>query len=134
MDDFFENGFRLIVSLLNEEEQHPSYDVARAFRLGFERQVIAVRDFHAPAVAQLREFVDLVASRRGSCKVIVHCQGGTGRTGTMAAAYWIARGQSAAAAIKRVRDVRPGAVEVDEQRAALDAFEALRRPPGSAHP
>ncbi len=114
-------GFEVVVSLLREQEQPPNYDVARAVALGYERHNIPVRDFYPPSVAQLREFVDFV-SGLGSRKVIVHCQGGVGRTGTFAAAYRIAKGLAVAEAIGTIRQVRPHAVETPEQVAALVEF------------
>jgi protein-tyrosine phosphatase len=66
--------------------------------------------------------LELVEERR----TIVHCQGGSGRTGTFAAAYWIARGRSASEAIAIVRRARPGAVETPEQEAVLEDFAKRR--------
>jgi ADP-ribosyl-[dinitrogen reductase] hydrolase len=48
-------------------------------------------------------------------KVLIHCRGGLGRAGTIAALLMIERGQSAARAITEVRSVRPGAVETRAQ-------------------
>lgn len=123
LERLYSNGFRLLVCLLDEQEQSPRYDPLRALRLGYARQSIPVRDFHAPTVGQLKRFVDLVRSVGVKSKVIVHCEGGTGRTGTMAAAYWIAKGLRASQAIEKVRRVRPGAVEIDDQKAVLEEFE-----------
>ena len=53
----------------------------------------------------------------------MHCQGGTGRTGTAAAAYWIAKGVPFGESVARVREARPGAVETVEQIDVLRAFE-----------
>ena len=120
------DGFTLVVSLLQESEQPPRYDAERLAQLGVRRVNIPVEDFHAPSQAQLADFVDLVESEREAGKILVHCQGGTGRTGTMAAAYWMAKGVPYGDAVAKVRSARPGAVETDEQRAALQAFEAGR--------
>lgn len=117
------DGFRLVVCLLDEQEQSPRYDPVRALLLGYTRQSIPVRDFHAPSVGQLKQFVDLVRSVGAKSKVVVHCEGGTGRTGTMAAVYWIAKGLCASQAIEKIRLVRPGAVETDDQKAVLEQFE-----------
>ena len=66
------------------------YDARAIERAGWVRHAIPVRDFHAPSLAQLERFVALVRAAGPCTKVLVHCQGGSGRTGTMAAAYWIA--------------------------------------------
>ena len=48
-------------------------------------------------------------------RVLVHCRGGLGRAGTVAALMLAECGESAAVAIKRVRTARPGAIETAEQ-------------------
>lgn len=124
-------GFGVIICLLDQNQQSPRYDPTRAVSLGYVRHSIPVRDFQPPSLAQLQEFVTLVRSAGPADKVIVHCEGGTGRTGTMAAAYWIAKGLSPSQAIAKVRKARPGAVETDEQRAVLKEFGKRRGSPES---
>jgi atypical dual specificity phosphatase len=94
--------------------------------LGYLRYNIPVRDFHPPDLAQLAEFVDLIAQWPPGTRAVVHCQAGIGRTGTFAAAYWIAQGLTAAEAITRIRAGRPQAVETSEQRTALEEFAVMR--------
>ncbi len=115
-------GFGAIICLLDQDQQSPRYDPRRARSLGYVVHNIPVRDFQPPSLAQLQEFVTLVRSAGPGVKLIVHCEGGTGRTGTMAAAYWIAKGFSPAQAIAKVRKARPGAVETPEQQAVLIEF------------
>jgi protein-tyrosine phosphatase len=61
--------------------------------------------------------------------MLVHCEGGIGRTGTMAAAYWIARGLTVADAIARIRKARRGAVESEDQKRVLHRFAEVRASP-----
>ncbi|WP_145135349.1 protein-tyrosine phosphatase family protein [Roseomonas gilardii] len=65
-------------------------------------------------------------------RVAIHCWGGRGRSGTLAAALLLARGLSAPEAIAQVRRARPGAIETPEQEAWVLAQEGWRRP-GSGH-
>lgn len=59
--------------------------------------------------AQLREFLD--AERN----VVVHCLGGMGRAGTVAARILVEYGEQPQIAIERVREVRRGAIQTAEQ-------------------
>jgi ADP-ribosyl-[dinitrogen reductase] hydrolase len=55
--------------------------------------------------------------------LVLHCRGGLGRTGTVAAQLLVERGMSPADAIATVRQTRPGAIETDAQ---LEYVRALR--------
>ncbi|MFX1476004.1 MAG: protein-tyrosine phosphatase family protein, partial [Promethearchaeota archaeon] len=54
--------------------------------------------------------------------VVVHCEGGCGRTGTFLAAYLISQGHSAEAAIKEIRRKRPCSIETKGQEEILYHF------------
>lgn len=56
----------------------------------------------------------LQALERGE-KIFIHCRGGLGRTGTLAARLLMGRGLESEAAIREVRTARPGAIETTEQ-------------------
>lgn len=89
------------------------------------RQVwIPVEDFTAPTLQQMIEFVDVVSdSTANGDPVAVHCTAGLGRSGTMAAVYLVANGATADQAITRVRDLRPGSIETEEQENAVRQAE-----------
>lgn len=48
-------------------------------------------------------------------KIFIHCRGGLGRTGTLAARLLIEMGLSPRKAIRETREARPGAIETTEQ-------------------
>jgi ADP-ribosyl-[dinitrogen reductase] hydrolase len=52
---------------------------------------------------------------RSGQDVLVHCRGGLGRAGTIAARILVELGMEPATAIRQVRAVRPGAIETREQ-------------------
>jgi atypical dual specificity phosphatase len=54
--------------------------------------------------------------------VAVHCSAGLGRTGAVLACYFVTKGLTAKNAIARVRRLRPGSVETDEQADAVEGF------------
>jgi protein-tyrosine phosphatase len=126
LEDLYHVGFRTIISLLNEDEQRPYYDIRKTEKMGFNRYSIPIRDFTAPTLADFKKFLDIVSDSLEQGKVLVHCQGGTGRTGTFAAAYWIKKSLSANEAIKKVRKARYGAIEeMTGQKESLYELEAF---------
>jgi ADP-ribosyl-[dinitrogen reductase] hydrolase len=65
---------------------------------------------------------------------VVHCKGGLGRAGTIAAKLFIELGHSPDDAVRRVRAARPGAIETPSQRDYVLAQRAVpeRQPDRSA--
>jgi ADP-ribosyl-[dinitrogen reductase] hydrolase len=62
------------------------------------------------ALARLRAVLD------GGGRVLVHCRGGKGRAGTVAACLLVDAGMAPGRAIDAVRRVRPGAIETAAQQ------------------
>lgn len=62
--------------------------------------------------------------RRGE-RVLIHCAAGLGRTGMLAAKLLAELGMPPAEAIRRVRAVRPGAIETEAQAACVLSGPAL---------
>lgn len=63
-----------------------------------------------PAVSrEVRDVLD------GKGRVLIHCWGGLGRSGMVAARLLTERGEAALGAISRVRRARPGAIETEAQ-------------------
>ena len=111
-------GVRAVVSLLNIPNDASVYESG-----GFFFLCLPVPDGCAPTLEQAGEFVRFVEVQRAAQRpVAVHCEAGLGRTGTLLAAYLVARGDSAAAAIERVRTVERVAVETPSQIRFLEQY------------
>ena len=57
-----------------------------------------------------------LSALRGGGRVLIHCKGGCGRSGMAALRLMVAAGESQKAALKRLRAVRPCAVETRAQQ------------------
>ncbi|MEN8208684.1 MAG: dual specificity protein phosphatase family protein [Candidatus Fermentibacteria bacterium] len=119
-------GITTVISLLDETEQVPAYsdEIFRVGKLQY-RHSISVRDYSPPSIGQLMEFIAIVRESAGA--VLVHCQGGSGRTGTFGAAWLISKGFSADGAIRAIREMNPRAVETAAQEECLWTFSDLYR-------
>lgn len=56
-----------------------------------------------------------LAALQGGGRVLIHCKGGCGRSGMAALRLMIEAGEASDSALKRLRSVRPCAVETDAQ-------------------
>lgn len=104
--------------------------------------LLRLRDFHgAKVLVTLLEEIegaaklvdDIVDAMSAGENVVVHCRGGLGRSGTIAACFLVARGRAPGEAIRLVRSARPGAVEVRDQEDFVQRFREQEFPV-LAHP
>ena len=81
---------------------------------------VPVPDFTPPTLDQIQRMVEFIDQQTAEQRpVVVSCYAGIGRTGTVLACYLVHRGATAADAINRVRELRPGSVQTPEQEAAV---------------
>lgn len=80
---------------------------------------LPIRDFGGPSGGSLADWPglsmqlhELLDSGRS---VLVHCHGGHGRAGMIALRLLVERGEEPEAALRRIRAVRPGAVQTQAQ-------------------
>jgi len=92
---------------------------SRAQALGLDWHHLPIMDVSVPGAAFESRwqhsgpvFVSLL--QRGE-RLVVHCRGGLGRSGLVAARLLVELGVDPGEAIRRVRAARPGAIETDEQ-------------------
>jgi atypical dual specificity phosphatase len=85
---------------------------------------------HAPPTSQsLSEAVAFIASQMGKEQsVLVHCQAGIGRTGSVLAAYLIQyEGMTSDEALAHLRGLRPRSVETAQEPAVHEFASGLKR-------
>ena len=90
---------------------------------------VPVLDMDAPTQEQFERCVKAIdraiANKMG---VVVHCRRlGLGRTGAILAAYLVSKGTAPEAAISRIRALRPGSIETEEQEEAIVEFSRRGR-------
>jgi ADP-ribosyl-[dinitrogen reductase] hydrolase len=115
-------GAAAVVTLVEPKElvvlrvEHLGEEVLRRRMLWFHLPIIDVstpdEGFHRQWDVAGNELRTLLRSGRD---VLVHCRGGLGRAGTIAARLLIELGMEPAIAIRQVRAVRSGAIETREQ-------------------
>ena len=92
---------------------------------------VAVVDMEAPEQEQLDRCISVIRrAHERNMGVAVHCTAGLGRTGVVLACYFISNGLSAQNASARIRRLRPGSIETQEQADAVVEF-ARRRETGA---
>ena len=112
------------VVVLVEDYELP-YSLEEWGKRGVEVLHSPVPDFTAPSLNQLLEILRWIERNVYEGKrVLIHCFGGLGRSGTVAVAWLMySKGLPLREALKRVRSIRPGAVETREQFEVLSELE-----------
>jgi ADP-ribosyl-[dinitrogen reductase] hydrolase len=107
-------------------------------RLGAHAEALRLDWYHLPVddgslpdsafeVAWQRAGPQLLARLRDGQRLVIHCRGGLGRTGTIAARLLVELGMEPAQALRQVRAARPGAVENSLQEAYVLGRQWLRQ-------
>lgn len=126
-------GAEVLVSLLEEHEyvEVGVSDFSRMVPKGILHLKLPIKDMATPDEAweqQWKKEGRIIRSvlRRGG-KVCIHCMGGLGRTGMVAARLLVEFGVHPERAIKTVREARPGTIQTREQEDYIRSFEPVWR-------
>ncbi|RLE37372.1 hypothetical protein DRJ17_06740 [Candidatus Woesearchaeota archaeon] len=121
------------VVILIEPHEYPGMSIQNYIRqwrsYGVEIYYNPTRDWWPPHLLELYNIVKWIKSRLDyGHKVLVHCMGGIGRSGTVAAAYLVyAHNYTPWDAVIRVRKKIPGALEVARQeKMVYDLYSLLK--------
>ena len=115
-------GIELLISLTEDPPRRDWVNDA-----GLLVMHVPVEDMEAPTQGQLDRCISAIERANGQgMGVGVHCGAGLGRTGVILAAYFVSKGTSAQNAIGKVRRLRPGSIETDEQADAVVEFARRR--------
>ena len=119
LQELRDDGVQAIVSLTVTPILQPLVE-----EFGFEYLHLPVIDFSAPTLEQVQDFAAFVERMKQQRKpVVVHCGAGIGRTGTMLACYLVSQGTPATEALTKVRRMRPGSVETNDQEQLIRDYE-----------
>ena len=127
MEEFFDfldsNRYRSLVSLVEVHEfdqfiSYPKFE-EKIGKRNFSWFFHPLKDMTAPDEIFRERFFEteshLLENLRSGKKIAIHCKGGLGRSGTIAALLLRHLGFSAEKSIELVRKSRPGAIETEEQ-------------------
>lgn len=101
----YQAGLGGVVSVIDEPDLIKAYQQANLAALA-----LPIPEDLPPTVEQVKQFIEFADKIRSESKAVaVHCTGGNHRTGTLLAAYFVAKGEKPAEVMTRIHQIRPTA-------------------------
>lgn len=128
-------GTTSLVTLMEDHE----FEQLGVRQLPFKAQELGLTWFHIPirdvSIPDARFYerwpgigLRLMAALKEGGRVVIHCRGGLGRSGIVAALLLIEAGMDSRTAVISVREARPGAIETIQQEAYVRGYRAMFPP------
>lgn len=99
---------------------------------GLQWHHLPITDVQAPGPAFEAGWLDVAVELRrlvaAGGRVLIHCRGGLGRAGTVAACLLVELGELPREAVRRVREARPDAIETAAQERYVLGYRPLSAP------